>query len=279
MARLKPLWLHLEPVAARMEQARRLVVACDFDGTLTPIVSHPDDAGLSPRARAALQAFAARDDALLALLSGRRLDDLSRRVGVDGAYLAGAAGLETRDREGRVQSHWRPEQASPPELREQLAAWCQRFPGAWIEDKGVAYALHYRGVEPALQPAFGAGVRRRVRPWAGRARLVHGKRVFEIMPALDWDKGRALTAGLDPFSDGTLVFYFGDDANDEPVHELVRSRGGISVAVGRPASKAEFVLPSPREVVWFLEWLGRQWSARDDAAAARTSDAAHAIHA
>ena len=115
----------------------------------------------------------------------------------------------------------------------------------------------------ALQPAFGAGVRRRARPFRGQAQLVHGKRVFEVMPAVPWEKSAALKLWLDGRDSAGTLFYFGDDTNDEPVHRLVRQRGGIAVAVGRVVSAAEFGLPSPDEVVWFLEWLERQWSARD----------------
>lgn len=136
-------------------------------------------------------------------------------------------------------------------------------PGAWVEDKRFSYALHYRGVAPALQPAFGAGVRRRARPFRNQVQLVHGKRVFEIMPAVAWEKSAALRLWLDERqASGTLLF-FGDDTSDEPVYRTVRERGGIAVAVGRTVSAAEFSLPSPAEVIWFLEWLENEWGARE----------------
>jgi hypothetical protein len=43
---------------------------------------------------------------------------------------------------------------------------------------------------------------------------------------------------------------------------MIRERGGIAVAVGRTVSRAEYVLPNPNEVQWFLEWLDREWDAR-----------------
>jgi len=57
-----------------------------------------------------------------------------------------------------------------------------------------------------------------------------------------------------------LLLYFGDDTNDEPVYGMIRERGGYAVAVGRTVSTAEYALPSPTEVVWFLEWLEREWT-------------------
>ena len=79
------------------------------------------------------------------------------------------------------------------------------------------------------------------------------------MPAVDWDKTAALESWLERMAE-PLVFFFGDDLVDEPVHEAVRRRhGGVSVAVGRSSSLAEYALPDSTQVVWFLEWLAREW--------------------
>lgn len=264
MATLKPLWLSLDDLSSRLHRSRLMYLVCDYDGTLTPIVDHPSAARLPIRTRTVLDNLSRDDDVRLAVLSGRKVEDLERHLAVKNCFLVGAAGLETQQSDGTRSRHLDPERALPGELRSSLQTWCERFPGAWVEDKDVAFALHYRGVTPDLQPAFGAGVRRRVRPFKTMASLVHGKRVFEVMPEVQWDKGTAVRQWLDRVSDSaeqTLMF-FGDDTNDEPVHELVRERGGIAVAVGRTVSRAEYGLPSPNEVMWFLEWLEREWKAR-----------------
>src|SRR5206468_800886 len=142
---------------------------------------------------------------------------------------------------------------------------CERFEGAWLEDKNLAFALHYRAVKPELQAAFGAGVRRRVRPHQSRVVLVHGKRVFEVTPAVQRDKSVALVDWLARQRPEMSSFYFGDDTNDEPVFDRVKDRGGVTVAVGRLASHAEYGVGSTEEVVWFLEWLEREWSLRGGA--------------
>ncbi|HYM82515.1 MAG TPA: trehalose-phosphatase [Candidatus Limnocylindria bacterium] len=262
MATLKPIWLSLSDLSARLRESRTLYLACDYDGTLTPIAEAPEKARLPVRARKLMERVTSRHDVRLAVLSGRKLDDLQRQIGVNGAFLAGGSGLETARPDGTREVHVTPEQSLPTELRSQLEAWCQRFQGSWVEDKQVSFALHYRAVAPDLQPAFGAGVRRRVRPFKSQSKLVHGKRVFELMPAVSWDKAAAVGHWLgDGPIDGTLL-YFGDDTNDEPVYEVVRERGGIAVAVGRTVSRAEYVIPSAEEVLWFLEWLEREWEAR-----------------
>jgi trehalose 6-phosphate phosphatase len=263
MATLKPLWLSLTDLSARLQRATTLRVACDYDGTLTPIVETPTAARLPERTHDVLERLARRNDVKLAILSGRKLDDLQSLLGIPGAFLAGASGLETQDEGGSRRRNLGPEEGLPADLRSQLTSWCERFPGSWVEDKDVSIALHYRAVVPDLQPAFGAGVRRRVRPFKSAVTLIHGKRVFEVVPSVAGDKASAVGQWLDRVGDesGPLLF-FGDDTNDEPVHALIRQRGGIAVAVGRTVSRAEHVLPSPLEVTWFLEWLDREWESR-----------------
>src|SRR5947207_16010931 len=69
----------------------RLAVFLDYDGTLTPIVSHPQDAWLSDSMRQTLQSLAARGP--VPILSGRDLDDVRGRVLVDGIVYAGSPGF------------------------------------------------------------------------------------------------------------------------------------------------------------------------------------------
>ncbi len=263
MPRLRSLWLSLAEISHRLHESDALIIASDYDGTLIPIAEHPDEVVLSERTRGVLHRLALRPDVHLAVLSGRRLDDLERQFDGGRLFLAGAGGLESRDEDGRRQVHLPTDCHLPDTLRQSLESWCQRFPGAWVEDKRFSYALHYRAVSLALQPAFGAGVRRRARPFREQAQLVHGKRVFEVMPAVPWEKSAALRLWLDARGSTGTVFYFGDDTNDEPVHRMVRERDGIAVAIARTVSTAEFGLPSPSEVVWFLEWLEREWGARE----------------
>ena len=59
-------------------QVPRLLVACDYDGTMAPIVSNPEDARPLPESAAALQELARLPSTITALISGRALVDLAR---------------------------------------------------------------------------------------------------------------------------------------------------------------------------------------------------------
>ena len=262
MASLKPLWLSVGSLSESLQRAESLHVGLDFDGTLTPIAPDPRAAALPARARAVIERLSRQPGTRLAILSSRMLDDLWRRVGIEGVFYAGSSGLETRDEQGHRETHAGTAVSLPMPLLRELEGWCQRFPGARLEPRVNSCTLHFAGVAPSLQPAFGAGVRRRLRPHDSQLTLVHGRTAFEVMPAGGWDKAAALERWLESAAPGTLLFYFGDDTRDEPVHAAVRRRGGLAVAVDRVVSHAEYALPAPGDVIWFLEWLDREWASR-----------------
>jgi trehalose-phosphatase len=265
LARLKPLWLWLRPIAARLKRSRRLLVALDFDGTLAPIVDHPELAVLPARTRRVVGLLSRLEDAEVAILSGRPLRDLRRKVGLERVFLAGTAGLETHAPGTEPEVHVPRARRLPAALRQRAPEWCRRFPGTWVEDKRLALALHYRQLAPGRRGAFAAGVRRMLAPFREQVVLVRGKMVLELLPDVGWDKARALRRWWGSRS-GSTLFFLGDDAHDEPAHALARRHGAVSVAVGRTLSRAEFMLSSSEEVTWFLEWLLSEWRARDGSA-------------
>src|SRR5260370_27102349 len=84
----------LAEIRERVREAAALSFFLDFDGTLAPIVNDPADAWLAPAVRSSLAALAARDDTLVAVVSGRAVADLRPRVGIASAIYAGNHGLE-----------------------------------------------------------------------------------------------------------------------------------------------------------------------------------------
>lgn len=267
MARPSSLWLQLDRVAKRLADATSLAVCCDFDGTLTPIVAHPSDVQLSPRAKAALEDLATSANAHLAIVSGRGLADLTSHISTSNTFLAGCCGLETRDGSGREEKHLSPDERIPEAAIRDFEQWCKRFPGSWMEHKGMSLALHCRAVSPPRRLAFAAGVLRRVRALNDRVTLTRGKMVFEIMPATARGKNQAIDQWLAVTPPQSVVFYLGDDTNDEVVFSRLRAAGEITIAVSRERSAAEYRVDSTDEVVWFLEWLSREWAWRSGAQA------------
>ena len=256
---LPALRLHLDDVAHRLRQAHGLDLAMDFDGTLAPFVDRPTQARMDSRARLALQRLARQALVKIAVLSGRRLADLRRRVRIPGVYLVGTAGLEPS-----LNGHQAPTPPLPPlprSLAGSLATWAERFPNAWVEPKGLAMSVHFALLEPRRRAAFLVGVRRRLAPYAADLEVTRNERTIELAPRGGPNKGTRLRDWHRSHPRGTLLIYLGDDANDLPALAHTSAHRGIAITVGRALPGAHYRIDSPRHAAAFLDWLSHTWPA------------------
>src|SRR5213593_1030192 len=130
---------YVQEIAGR---SGRVAVFLDYDGTLTPIVSQPEDAWLSDSMQQTLRELARQ--APVAILSGRDLDDVRRRVNLDGIVYAGSHGFDIAGPRGlrkQVATEFLPiMDAAEKELKEKLAG----IHGVLLERKRFSVAAHYR---------------------------------------------------------------------------------------------------------------------------------------
>jgi trehalose 6-phosphate phosphatase len=244
---------HVQEIAGRSDQ---LAIFLDYDGTLTPIVSHPEKALLSDSMRKTLQALATH--APVAILSGRDLDDIRRRVGIDTIIYGGSHGFDVAGPRGlrhEVATEFLPMlDIVEKELGKELAG----IPGVRVERKRFSIAAHYRNVKASEVPEL----ERAVSEVAGRnldLRRIDGKKVYELVPNIDWDKGKAVLwllqqLGLERAN--ARPIYIGDDRTDEDAFRALDERG-VSILVSeepRPTA-ASYLLRDPQEVERFLREL------------------------
>jgi trehalose 6-phosphate phosphatase len=189
----------------------RIGLVSDVDGTLSPIVPRPEDARVTPRARALLAALKPHM-ALLAVISGRAAADVRARMDVPGLVYVGNHGLE-RWQDGRVIPA--PEVAAFRSALEAArdALQTRLLPGMQVEDKGATLSVHTRQTpDPDTADAAFAPVVQAIAAEHG-LRLFQGRRVFELRPPLDVDKGSALRGLVAEFH-LDAVLYLGDDTTD-----------------------------------------------------------------
>lgn len=234
----------------------RLLIALDFDGTLSEIVDAPDKAVLSAATRRLLAALARRPDTKVAIISGRALDDVRRRVGLPGLYYAGNHGLEI-DGPG---IRWAHPRAAGIDLavREALESDRRDFPGLLVEYKRLGFAVHYRGVPSLHHGRLRLRMRARLLDLRKRYRLLHGKKTFDFRLDVPWDKGHALRAIRRTLAGAWTAVFVGDDATDEEAFATIGPRA-LTVRIGRvKRSAAQYVLPSRKLVDPLLERLARR---------------------
>lgn len=234
---------HVQEIAAH---GQRLAIFLDYDGTLTPIVADPKKASLSDSMRQALAALAAQ--APLAILTGRDLEDIRCRVSIDAVVYAGSHGFDIAGPRG-LRKQVAPEflpvlDAAEKEVREKLA----RIEGALIERKRFAIAAHYRQVAAENIPQVEQAVNE-VAAHHRQLRRIIGKKVYELQPDIDWDKGKALLWLLKVIgSEEQEIFpvYIGDDLTDEYAFRVLQRRGvGIIVTEQLRPTVARYALKNP----------------------------------
>jgi trehalose 6-phosphate phosphatase len=188
---------------------------CDIDGTLAPIVPDPEDAAVPEETREVLRRLADRY-ALVACVTGRRALEARWIVGLEELTYSGNHGLEIL-RPG----------ATDPELDPAVAADARRArdfvgdldaadvsaAGLRLESKGPIQALHWRG---AADEEAAQGQAQRIADAARAAGLVPhwGRKVLEIRPVADIDKGTAVTRLLGERDAVELALFGGDDRGD-----------------------------------------------------------------
>lgn len=229
----------------------------DYDGTLAPIVDDPDDAAPLPGVIPLLRRLVARIP--VAVVSGRGLDDLVPRIGVDGVAHAGSHGFEILTADGKRFHPFPDATASLEEVAAELRAIARATPGSRVEDKRFALALHLRGV--AASPSHRALERTRALAAERALRCTHGREVVELRPSVEWDKGHTVRWFLDRWTAagrGGGALYIGDDITDEDALAAVHELRGTGVLVRTPEPRltsAHWVLEDPVEVREFLGHL------------------------
>jgi trehalose-phosphatase len=230
---------------------RHLLLMCDFDGTLAEFHPDPTAVFLSPARRAVLEALAARPRTTVAIVSGRRLEDVRLRTGLPPVvYFAGLHGLEIA---GGGETFVHPDASAARDTVQRvataIATELDGMAGVFVEDKDLSIALHFREAAPAVQAQVvrvferiaGAEIE------AGGLRVMRGASVLELLPDIAWTKGNAVTwigASVERRQGDTWRVYFGDDVTDQDAFGALGPRG-TSVAASDRVTGARFQVDGP----------------------------------
>ncbi|MBI4166576.1 MAG: trehalose-phosphatase [Acidobacteria bacterium] len=236
-------------VAQLLRAAKHIALILDFDGTIVPIQRRPEMVRLGPSPRRLIGRLAKHSRLTVCIVSGRSLADLRGRAGVPGVRYVGLHGWE-----------WSRKKSVPPgdknldRVKLLLKNRLGSLVGIRLEDKGISFAVHYRGATQSAARRADVLLRKTLKPFEPHLHVMNGKKVWEVLPPGVQGKGRAVRLLLANLPSGTLPIYIGDDTTDESA--FAELGGGITVRVGgHRRSKARFTLRNPGEVLGFLETL------------------------
>lgn len=234
-----------EPLRAGVLAVEVPVGSCafflDVDGTLLEIKPRPEQVAADEALRLLLRGLADAAGGALALVSGRRIEDVDRIFDPLVLAAAGLHGAELRFPDG---TRCFAESTVMDEARPLLRDFASAREGVWVEDKGATLAVHFR-----QRPELESEVLRFMRGLAGDGLAVQeGKKVAELKETRH-DKGKGIQSllAVPPFA-GRRPVFIGDDVTDESGFHAVNLLGGVSIRIG-PANaptKARYCLESPK---------------------------------
>ncbi|WP_236587708.1 trehalose-phosphatase [Marivirga aurantiaca] len=241
--------------------SRRPVLFLDYDGTLTPIVSDPDEAILSDKARNVVSKLSKQ--ITVAVISGRDRKDIQSKINLDSLIYAGSHGFDISGPDG-MEMQYEPGRKTLPALDEaekRLNEKLQDVEGAWVERKKFAIAVHYRNVADKKVEVVKNAVLEELEVYR-ELKKGSGKKILELKPDIDWDKGKALNWLMEELkldANEYIPIFIGDDITDEDALQAVKDKGiGIMVGSHDQKTAATYRLKNTEEAIEFLDRLQKR---------------------
>ena len=246
----------ISEVAKRAQSDSPFSLFLDFDGTLVPIAADPSIPQLDGTTTELLRRLSRKPSCVVSIISGRAIDDLYQRIGLDGLIYAGNHGLEIRGRDIEfVDSQAAGLRESLGQLSASLAAKLRSISGAFVEYKGLTASVHFRQVATGDLEHLADAVKHEVAMDSASFRLNAGRKVLEIVPRTSWHKGAAARwINRHLHLSEHLSIYLGDDATDEDAFRTLTQAVTVKVG-GSSLNGAKFQLPDPPAVHEFLAWM------------------------
>ncbi len=247
----------LRAAIGRLARVPQLLVACDYDGTLAPLVDDPTTARPLPESVAAIRALAALPQTTVAVVSGRALRDLATLSRLPSeVHLVGSHGSEFDvGFVQRLEPHLVEIRAR---LKAELRTIVADHPGVRLESKPASVAVHVRGAEPDVAALVVDAVRSGPATWPG-VHVKNGKQVVELS-VMATHKGTALDQLRSQLS-ASAVLFLGDDVTDEDGFSTLRGPDvGIKIGPGDTAAayRVDAPLDGARVLASLLE-TRRDW--------------------
>jgi trehalose 6-phosphate phosphatase len=229
--------------ALRSRISTDTLIALDYDGTLSPLVTQPHRARTASGVVRALRML--NEIAQVAIMTGRRTSDVRKRLEISPTFLVGNHGLEGLGEKPSVER----------EALELTRTWLNQLegggsiesavPGVFVEDKGLSISVHYRLTRDRARAR--ETILERMASLNPAPRLVGGHYVISLLPAFAPDKGDALLK-LVNVSGCRNAMFIGDDETDEAAFK-VAGRESLTIRVGyKSDSSAHYFVQNQAEV-------------------------------
>jgi trehalose 6-phosphate phosphatase len=232
----------------------------DYDGTLAPIRKKPHLAVLSKSNKAILKKLSQNENIKTHIVTGRDMSFIKKTIPLKNVTYATNHGFEIKGPKINYAIKLKKDYLKTlKDIARKLNDKKNDFPKTAMENKKFSMAVHYRLLDDKLTKRFLNFIKRVLSPYKrkNKIKVKVGKRVVEIMPPINWNKGKAVEYLLKKSKlENIMPIYLGDDKTDEDAFKALKNKG-ISVFVG-PKGKnayAKYFLKNTCEVYALLKNL------------------------
>lgn len=260
---LRDYWLLPDALSPEIKLIEKLgefkvAVFLDYDGTIVPIMAHPEKAVLSESMRQTIAKLS--QVAMVAIVSGRNRENIQELVNLPNIYYVGNHGFDIQG-PGKNPIHREVGRECLPMMEKcfrQLQSRSMHIPGIVFEPKKLTVTIHYRFAAEKDLRTFFQLAEETVGQYPA-LKLTGGKKVTEIRPNIDWNKGSAVLWLAEKLSfqyPHCYLIYMGDDLTDEDAFRQLPMQGaGILVGNHEAQTYADYHLENSEKVELFLNNL------------------------
>lgn len=246
---------------AKKIQNKNIILFLDYDGTLVKIAKTPDLAVIPKSTQKLLKELKSNRHFIVSIISGRSIKNTKKMVGIQGLIYAGNHGLEISGPKFKhaIKIKFNKYiEDTKNYFKKELSA----IQGILVEDKGHTLSIHYRLASQSDSEKAKEIVFKIFSPFEKKklVKITEGKKVIEIRPPINWNKGNAVNWILKKIRKNSkaknfIPIYIGDDKTDEDAFEELRGKG-LTFYVGKNCeSCAQYRLQDTKQVLMFLKFL------------------------
>lgn len=255
------IWDHIQDIEEKIKQHKTLLLMLDFDGTLSPMATHPDKAFLPNKTKEILETLHKKPHVILAIISGRSVNNLKEKVGIQGIIYAGNHGMEEEVFGHYVRLDLSDDVKNALAVaKKELTELQSQYPQSTVEDKGIILGFHYRLLDPSLVDSAKNDFYEIAKHFKNILKVFYGTYVLELRPKTDINKGTFVLSLIkrvaEKIHQHPFPMYIGDEATDEDVFTSLPD--GLTIIVGNTqGSKAAYSLSNTEDVLRFLTWINQ----------------------
>ena len=229
------------------QRAESRLILLDYDGTLVGFKKQIDQASPDLALYELLNELTSNPRNCTTLISGRKHETLEKWFGDRNLTLIAEHGAWKK----HIGQEWRQKSDLSnlwkEEVHQLMDAFCDRTPGAFVEEKSYSLVWHYRKVQKGLGALRANELMDNLRFMitAYGLQLLNGHKVIEVKNS-EVNKGKA-TLNLINQSDYDFILAIGDDYTDEDIFKVL-PEDAHTIRVGKHMSAARYYVEGVEEV-------------------------------